>query len=118
MLDFIRDRVNDELDYHVVLEQADDGTYVATSPVLPGFVAYGDTEAEAVRKLHKAIRRNLEGFQEDYVTASRPREDRTSRHKSSLHFQLPLTMTAKIVLYSVAAATAVAVMTYELRKRD
>ena len=84
----------------------EEGLFVATSPVLPGYVAYGQSESGAVRKLRKAIRRNLEGFAEDYVRTSRAPVDRTSRHKTSLHFGLPLTTTAKVVLSSLALAGA------------
>lgn len=117
MLDFIRERFREDREFHVQLEVEADGTFVATSPALPGFVAYGQSEASAVRKLRRAIRRNLEGFAEDDVTLSRAGDGRISRYKSSLHFRLPLTIEAKIVLSSVAAAGLLALLTYELRRR-
>lgn len=117
MLDFIRERFREDREFHVQLEVEADGTFVATSPALPGFVAYGQSEASAVRKLRRAIRRNLEGFAEDDVTVSRTGDGRISRYKSSLHFRLPLTTEAKIVLSSIAAASLLALLTYELRRR-
>lgn len=118
MLDFIRHRLERDEEFQVLVEVEEDGTVVATSPALPGYVAYGPSQASAVRKLRRAIRRNLEGFAKDYVTASREVGDRTSRHKSHLHFHLPLTMTAKFVLGGLAVASALAVVSYGLRRRD
>lgn len=117
MLDFIRERFREDRELQVLLEEEADGTFVATSPALPGFVAYGQSEASAVRKLRRAVRRNLEGFAEDDVTVSRTGDGTTSRHKSSLHFRLPLTTEAKIVLSSIAAAGLLAFLTYEMRRR-
>lgn len=117
MLDFLWTDADDE-DYQVIVEEEADGAFVATSPALPGYVSYGSSEASAVRKLRKAIRRNLEGFAEDYVRASRSPSDRVSRHKHSLHFGLPLTMTAKVVLSSLALAGAAGLLklAYRIRK--
>lgn len=116
VFDFLWSRPADEA-YQVVVEQEEEGLFVATSPALPGYVAYGQTETGAVRKLRKAIRRNLEGFAEDHVRASRAPSDRTSRHKHRLHFGLPLTTTAKIVLSSLALATAAGLVKLAYRFR-
>lgn len=119
MLDFLRSGAGDgERAYQIVVEQEEDGVFVATSPALPGYVAYGQSESAAVRKLHKAIQRNLEGFAEDWVRASRAPLDRTSRHKHRLHFGLPLTTTAKLVLGSLALAGAAGLvrLAYRLRR--
>ena len=119
VFDFLKTRLHDDdPEYQMVLEREEDGTYVATSPALPGYVAYGPSEAAAARKLRRAIRRNLEGFAADHVAASRERFDRISRHRSKLHFQLPLTTTAKVVLASLALAGALALVTYQARRRD
>lgn len=121
MFDFLRERLEtDDREYQIVLEREEDGSFIATSPVLPGYVAYGPSEATAARRLRRAIRRNLEGFAADHVAASKGyAEPRTSRHKSSLHFKLPLTTTAKIVLSSIALAGALALLTYgTARRRD
>lgn len=117
MLDFIRNRVADDREFQILLEE-EEGLFVATSPALPGFVAYGQSESSAVRKLRRAIRRNLEGIAEDYVRVVSDGPDRTtSRHKTYLHFRLPLTTPAKIVLSSVAAAAFLALVARELRRR-
>lgn len=119
MLDFLRSPPEDgELADQIVVEQEEDGVFVATSPALPGYVAYGQSEAAAVRKLQKAIRRNMEGFAEDWVRASKAPLDRTSRHKTRLHFGLPLTTTAKVVLGSMAVAGAAGLvrLAYRLRR--
>lgn len=41
--------------YTVVLEQEDDGEYVACVPALPGCVSQGDTRAEAIGNVREAI---------------------------------------------------------------
>ncbi len=116
---FFGSRAEAEEDGHlqVVVEQEPDGTFVATSPSLPGFVAYGSSEAAATRRLRRAIRRNLEGLAADHVASSALANERTSRHRSSLHFQLPLTTTAKIVIASLALAGAVALLSIETHRR-
>lgn len=116
MLEFLKQRLEDARDYQVLLEREEDGTFVATSPTLPGFVAYGPTETSAVRKLRRAIQRNMEGFAEDYVKSITTGEY-VSRHKASLHFGLPLTTTAKVVLSSLALATAAGLVKLSLRLR-
>lgn len=118
MLDFLRQRLEDDREYQILLEQEEDGSYVATSPALPGFVAYGQTEASAARKLRRAIQRNLEGFAEDYDRSSSAVGEHVSRHKHSLHFGLPLTTAAKVVLSSLALATAAGLLKLSLRLRD
>ena len=40
-----------------------------------------------------------------------------SRHRSSLHFQLPLTLTAKVVIGSFAVAGAIALLSYGAHRR-
>ncbi len=118
MLDFLRQRLDDDREYQILLEREEDGSYVATSPALPGFVAYGQTEASAARKLRRAIQRNLQGFAEDWDRSSSAGGEHVSRHKHSLHFGLPLTMTAKVVLSSLALATAAGLVKLSLRLRD
>lgn len=118
MREFFRTRAEPENgQFQVIVEQEADGTFAATSPALPGFVAYGSSEATAARRLRRAIRRNLEGFAADHVHVSSAEGDRISRHRSSLHFQLPLTLTAKLVIASVAVAGAVALISLETRRR-
>lgn len=117
VLSFLR-RDEEDGEYQLLVEQEDDGSFVATSPALPGYVAYGQSQTAAVRKLRKAIQRSMEGFAQDWVTASRPTRGKTSRHKSYLHFRLPLTTTAKIVLGGLAMGTALALLSLEIRRRD
>lgn len=117
VLDFFRADVADR-DYQILVEQEEDGTYVATSPALPGYVAYAQSEAGAMRKLQKAIERNLEGFQKDWVRASHAPADRVSRHKHRLHFGRPLTTTAKVVLSSLALAAAAGLVKLATSLRD
>jgi predicted RNase H-like HicB family nuclease len=117
MLDFLKERLEDDREYQILLEQEEDGTFVATSPTLPGFVAYGPSESSAVRKLKRAIQRNLEGFAEDYDSSFVATGEHVSRHKHSLHFGLPLTTAAKIVLSSLALATAAGLVKLSLHFR-
>jgi predicted RNase H-like HicB family nuclease len=46
--------------YTVVLEQEDDGGFVASAPTLPGCVSQGDTRAEALVNIREAIELYLE----------------------------------------------------------
>jgi predicted RNase H-like HicB family nuclease len=41
--------------YTVVLEQEQDGGYVASAPALPGCVSQGETRAEALSNIREAI---------------------------------------------------------------
>lgn len=51
--------------YAVVVERASDGGYGVWAPDLPGVVALGDTETEALAEMRKAIRFHLDGLRED-----------------------------------------------------
>ncbi|MCK5440032.1 MAG: hypothetical protein KAI97_08810 [Gemmatimonadetes bacterium] len=117
MLGFIRDRFGAIEGFQVFLEEADEGAFAATSPALPGYIAYGQSESSAIRRLKRAIRRNLDGVAQDHVRVSDHGNGRASRHKSHLYLQPPLTATTKIVFASVALA-ALALIAYELRRRD
>jgi predicted RNase H-like HicB family nuclease len=48
-------RENLSMRYTVVLEQEEDGGYVASVPALPGCVSQGDTRAEALSNIREAI---------------------------------------------------------------
>ena len=50
--------------YPVVLEQEEDGGYVATVPTLPGCVSQGDTRAEALKNIKEAIVLHVEDCRE------------------------------------------------------
>lgn len=43
------------LKYRVLLEQDEDGMYVAACPALPGCVSQGKTREEALRNIHDAM---------------------------------------------------------------
>jgi len=51
--------------YAVVIERAGDGGYGVWSPDLPGVVALGDTQAEALDEMRQAIEFHLDGLRED-----------------------------------------------------
>lgn len=51
--------------YAVIIERADDGGYGAWSPDLPGCVALGATEDEALAEMRKAVAFHLDGLRED-----------------------------------------------------
>src|ERR1700740_1516514 len=50
--------------YTVVLEQEEDGGYVASVPALPGCVSQGDTRSEALANIREAIEVYLEDCRE------------------------------------------------------
>ena len=43
------------MNFHVTLEQAEDGWFVAECPALPGCISQGETEAEALVNIREAI---------------------------------------------------------------
>lgn len=50
--------------FAVIIERAEDGGYGAWSPDLPGCVALGDTEEEALHEMAEAVRGHLEVLRE------------------------------------------------------
>jgi predicted RNase H-like HicB family nuclease len=50
------------MDYVVVIEKADDGSYSAYVPDLPGCVACGDTQAEARKLIGEAVALHIESL--------------------------------------------------------
>lgn len=58
--------------YAVIIERADDGGYGAWTPDLPGCVALGDTEAEALSGMGDAIRLHLEVMRERHEPVPSP----------------------------------------------
>ena len=50
--------------YAIIIERADDGGYGAWGPDVPGCVALGDTEAEALSEMKEAIRLHLQVMRE------------------------------------------------------
>lgn len=115
MLNRLREYFREERTYQILLEEEEDGTFVATSPALPGYVAYAASEAAAIRKLRRAIRRSLEGIAEDY-DGKGSRNGRVSRHRANLYLHRPLDTTTKVVMASLAATAVLAVL-YELNRR-
>ena len=49
--------------YRVLIEQDEDGMYVAEAPALPGCISQGRTRAEAVDNIKEAIAAYLESLQ-------------------------------------------------------
>ena len=49
------------MDFDVVLEKDEDGTWVVTVPALPGCFTQGDTMEEALENAKEAIQLHLEG---------------------------------------------------------
>jgi predicted RNase H-like HicB family nuclease len=58
--------------YAVVIERSSDGGLGAWCPDLPGCVALGDTEAEAIAEMREAIAFHLDGLREDGQEIPRP----------------------------------------------
>ena len=52
------------MEYVVVVEKADDGSFSAYVPDLPGCVACGDSRADAKRLIRQAIRLHIESLEE------------------------------------------------------
>ena len=48
--------------FRAVIEQDEDGKYVASCPTLPGCWSQGDTRSEAVASIHDAIEGYLESL--------------------------------------------------------
>jgi predicted RNase H-like HicB family nuclease len=50
--------------YRVLIEQDEDGIYVAEVPALPGCLSQGDTRAEALNNIKEAIAAYLESLED------------------------------------------------------
>lgn len=50
--------------YRVLIEQDEDGVYVATVPALPGCIADGPTRKESLQNVREAIALYIESLQE------------------------------------------------------
>lgn len=50
--------------YRVIIEQDEDGVFVAEVPSLPGCISQGKTRAEAVKNIQEAIEAYLESLKE------------------------------------------------------
>jgi predicted RNase H-like HicB family nuclease len=59
------------MDFHVELEQEDDGRWIAEIPELPGVLVYGDTRDQATQKVQVlALRVLADGLEQGKITAS------------------------------------------------
>ncbi len=50
--------------YRVIIEQDEDGIFVAEVPSLPGCISQGDTRAEALKNIQEAIEVYIESLKE------------------------------------------------------
>ncbi len=50
------------MDFKVLIEEDEDGWFVATVPSLPGCISQGKTEKEAIRNINEAIELHLYNF--------------------------------------------------------
>jgi antitoxin HicB len=51
--------------FHIVIEQDETGTFIATAPALPGVVEQGETADEAFANMGKAMRFTLDSMLEE-----------------------------------------------------
>jgi predicted RNase H-like HicB family nuclease len=58
-----RDGKEERMKYRVLIEQDEDGFFVAEVPSLPGCISQGSTRAEALSNIHEAIEGYLESLQ-------------------------------------------------------
>jgi predicted RNase H-like HicB family nuclease len=61
------------MEYTVIIEQAEDGSYSAYVPDLPGCVSCGDTVKEASKLIREAIRLHIESLREHGEPVPAPR---------------------------------------------
>ena len=61
------------MDYTVVIEPADDGSYSAYVPDLPGCVSCGDTPGQALDSIGEAIQGHLQTLREFGEPVPKPR---------------------------------------------
>ena len=65
--------MDNEMDYTVVIEGADDGSFSAYVPDLPGCVSCGDTPGQGLDSIQEAIKAHLERLRESGAAVPRPR---------------------------------------------
>lgn len=68
------------MDYTVVIERADDGSYSVYVPDLPGCISCGDTHEEALQMIREAIRGHLDVLREHGEPIPPPRSTATVIH--------------------------------------
>ncbi len=110
-------------DPQIMLERADDGTFVATSSSIPGYVARGETEGAAIRKIKRALRRHFKEHERDFVRLAyrddREESFRWSRYRAPLYLRLPLSRGVKLTLAAFGAGVVfgLAVLTIRTRRK-
>lgn len=107
-------------DPQIILEQADDGTFVATCPSLPGYVARGETEGAAIRHIKKALKLSFKEQERDFLRIT-PRDHpqeafRWSRYRAPLYLRFPLSRNVKISLVAFGAGVAFGVGVLAIQK--
>ena len=68
------------MDYTVVIERADDGSYSVHVPDLPGCISCGDTQEQALEMIKEAIRGHIETLREHGDPVPEPRSTATVIH--------------------------------------
>jgi predicted RNase H-like HicB family nuclease len=63
--------------YRIVLEQDEDGVFVAEAPALPGCVTQGDTREQALANAREAVELYLESLRENGEPGPPPMEEAT-----------------------------------------
>ena len=71
-----------DLQFKVLIEQDEDGLFVASVPAIPGCHTQGDTYEEAVKRIEEAIQLCLEVAKEDKNYRDRIDFDQGSEEKS------------------------------------
>ena len=61
------------MQYAVMIEQADDGSYSAYVPDLPGCVSCGDTQEEAEQLIKEAVALHIESLRQHGEAVPRPK---------------------------------------------
>lgn len=111
-------------DPQITLEQVDDGTYVATSSALPGYVARGESEGAVLRKIRRALKLSFKSHERDFVRSTYPlgrrrrREEafRWSRWRAPLYLRPPLSRNVKITLAAFGAGVAFGIGALAVRR--
>jgi antitoxin HicB len=80
--------------FPVLLAADDNGTVLVTAPDLPGFVTYGDSEAEALRKAQGALAQLIDAC----MRTGKPIPE-GSPARGRLTIAMPTLMTLKAALY-------------------
>jgi antitoxin HicB len=65
--------------YRIIIEQDEDGMYIAECPALPGCISQGETRAEALENIRDAIKGYLESLRKHGEPIPRPSKRRSSR---------------------------------------